>query len=94
MIHDVYKILSQEVKDPEGNTQEVDVEELIGEDVETDIYIEIQDIAVILPFYTKDGIHLTDRSVVKANGDNYIVKGTLEHIMGLKNNKAKVGFKR
>jgi hypothetical protein len=95
MIHDVYSVETEEVIDQEGNPQEMEVEKLIKEDVETSIYLEVDDITVIMPFYNKHGVHLKDRSIVRAHGDNFVIRGSFEELKALKlnNNKPKIGFR-
>ena len=91
MIHDIIDI--EILEDDDGVPYEA--EKIVKEDLKTPIYIELEDIRLIMPQFNKEGRRYNKRTVVKVNGDSIVLNHTFDELSKIKiKNKVIVGFKR
>jgi hypothetical protein len=95
-IHNIFRSRLFDVLDDEGvlvGQQEKEV--IIKENLKTPIYLEIDDIRMIMPYFSKAGRLYKNRTLVKTRDDSYVLYHTFEYLSDLKikTTKKVEGFK-
>lgn len=89
MIRDIIDI--ELLEDDDGVAYES--EKIIRKDVRVPIYINLEEISLVMPHFNDVGRMYNKRTIVKVNGDSIILNHTFDYIAKLKSNKNKIkGF--
>lgn len=87
-IHDVFKTEEIEIVNEEGVTIGVEeVETTVKKNQKTPIYIEIDDIRMMMPYFSKRGRMYKTRTVVKTPSESYVLNHTFDDLVEIKKQK-------
>jgi len=90
MLHDIYS--TREVEDTDGNKAEQEF--ILRSNVKTPVWIDENEIKLVIPQYSKKGRMFSKRLVVTTPTDSFILYHTFDELMKVVNKlNKKVGFK-
>lgn len=94
-IHDVTVPEFIEHLNEDGQVMGVEEKQkVLKKNVKTPIYLELDDIRMIMPYYSTAGRRYKTRTMVKTSTDAYILNHTFEYLLSLKEGRGvKIGFK-